>query len=155
MMTFMKKWWFYLLIPTIVVVALMSVPEPKALKPYEDYIFYGIAQNKLDVSKRGNALFINFAIKGFPYKRHSVYIEIVMPDGSVDFLRSEEHTKEHKAHYHPKQGFRKYRAIYKIPHKKLGPGKYKLRVRFEFDTSAYGRLKRDILVSNDVKFEIK
>ena len=145
-----KKWWFYILVPVLVIAAVFIAGGKKELKNYEDYIFYGIAQNKVIGKER---LRVNYIVKGFPYRRHSVYVEIVRPDGTLDFLYSEEHTREHKAHYKPNGGLRKYKASYVIP--KLPKGKYKLRVTFEFDTPGWGRLNRDKLISNDIKFEIK
>ena len=62
-------------------------------------IFYGIAQNHIGKGGTKNRLEVRYLIKGFPYRRHSVYVEVLDHHGKVDFLYSEEHTKEHKAHY--------------------------------------------------------
>ena len=150
MIKFCKKWWFYLAMPLVIIASLVVLGGKKELKPYDDYIFYGIAQNKVVGKER---LKVNFLVKGFPFKRHSVYVEIIKPDGTVDFLHSEEHTKNHKAHYEKDGGLRKYKASYAIPN--LPKGLYKLRVAFEFDTDGWGRLSRDRLVSNDIIFEVK
>ena len=148
MIKFCKKWWFYLLLPTLLVVFLLSLDGKKDLKNYEDYIFYGIAQNKVV----DNKLKVNFSVKGFPHRRHSVYVEIIHPDGSIDFVSSEEHLGTHKAHYHKGNKMKAYKATYKLPD--LDAGIYKLRVRFEFDSPGWGRLNRDVIISNDVEFEV-
>ena len=149
MIKFCKKWWFYILMPLITVGILMSLDGKKDLKNYEDYIFYGIAQNKVT----SNFLKVGFSVKGFPHRRHSVYVEIIHPDGTIDFVSSEEHLGTHKAHYEKKNKIKAYKAKYKLP--KLPKGIYKLRVKFEFDTPGWGRLNRDVMISNDIIFEVK
>ena len=162
MMKMVKKWWFYVTIPLLMVLAIVAIPGAGEIKPCVDdskkekscYIFYGIAQNHIGKDGNKNRLEVRYLIKGFPYRRHSVYVEVLDENGKVDFLYSEEHTKEHKAHYADEGGLRQYKAFYRIP-AKLRPGKYRLRVTFEFDTPGWGRLNRDALVSNLVKFEVK
>ena len=149
MIKFCKKWWFYITIPLLICGALLLIDGKKDLKNYEDYIFYGIAQNK--VTSRN--LKVNFSVRGFPHRRHSVYVEVVYPDGTIDFVSSEEHTAIHRAHYDKDDKIKAYKAQYKLP--KLPAGKYRLRVRFEFDTPGWGRLNRDVIISNDIAFEVK
>ena len=160
MMKSIKKWWFYVTLPILLICAIAAIPSAGDIKPCINdskkekgcYLFYGIAQNSIERS--GGILKVNYLIKGFPSRRHSVYVEIVHPNGEVDFLYSEEHTKSHRAHLHKDGGLRKYAAKYKISNK-LPKGIHKLRVTFEFDTPGWGRLNRDKLVSNEIKFEVK
>ena len=65
MIKFCKKWWFYLTMPIVVISAVLALGSHKELKPYDDYIFYGIAQNKVVGKER---LKVNFLVKGFPLK---------------------------------------------------------------------------------------
>ena len=154
MMKMVKKWWFYAIMPIVLICALVVIGPKKELKNYEDYIFYGVAQNSVSQSKVSDFLKVNYTIKGWPALRHSVYVEVIDHHGVVDFLYSEEHTANHRAHLCKDGCLRKYKAYYKIP-KSLVPGKYRLRVTFEFDTPGWGRLNRDKYISNEVKFEIK
>ena len=148
----MKKYWFYILVPILMIAAIAVLPGNADIKPCIDdskdekgcSIFYGIAQNHIGKGGTKNRLEVRYLIKGFPYRRHSVYVEVVDHHGKVDFLYSEEHTKEHKAHYAKDGGVRQYKAFYKIP-ARLRPGKYKLRVTFEFDSPGWGRLNRERL----------
>ena len=110
------------------------------------YIFYGIGQN--DIEAKGGKLKVNYLIEGFPYKHHAVYVEIIKPSG-IDFLYSQRHTANHKAHAQKVGKQRLYKATYKIP--PLPKGSYKLRITFKFD---YLLGTKD-LVSNDIKFKVK
>ena len=110
------------------------------------YLFYGIAQNKLNGP---GLLKVNFLIENFPKRPHQVFVEIINPKGQLDFLYSTSHAASHRAHLCKGRCQRQYKAIYKIP--KLDLGTYKLRVTFKFK---YLLGTKD-LVSNDIKFEVK
>ena len=164
MMTMMKRWWYYIFVVVAMAACLYSfkdIGNPPQLcqdsktDKKDCYIFYGIIQNHLEVSKDRSSVKVNYLIKGFPAVKHELFVEIMLPDGTIDFLYSKSHTANHKAHYHPKMGARKYVSSYDIPHKKLGVGKYKLRVRFDFKFGISGHLKPDEFYSNWMKFEIK
>ena len=115
------------------------------------YIFYGTAQKVISMEKEFDYLGVNYLIEGWPGVEHDIFIEIVDHHGKVDFLYSEKHTANHKAHYHSDKGQRPYKAYYRIKPSKHGPGKWKLRVTFRFHlplgTTSY--------VSNDIPFIIK
>ena len=111
------------------------------------YLFYGIAQN--DIPKSGGNLKVNSLIENFPKRPHKVFIEIIKPNGTLDFLYSQSHTASHQAHLCEGRCQRQYKATYKIP--KVDLGTYKLRVTFKFK---YLLGTKDI-VSNDIIFKVK
>ena len=110
------------------------------------YLFYGIAQNRLNGP---GLLKVNFLIENFPKRPHQVFVEIINPKEQLDFLYSNSHAASHRAHLCKGRCQRQYKANFKIP--KLDPGTYKLRVTFKFK---YLLGTKD-LVSNDIKFEVK
>ena len=149
-MIMIKKWWFFVLVPLIMALVLLNVSGPKVPKAYEDYIFYGISQH---VVKKGK-LDVIFSVRGFPPHKHTVYTEIQLPNGDIDWLATVEHTGTHKAHYnkHAKH-LKPYKASYNVG--KLKPGKYKLRITFEFKYGILGHLNPVPYYSNWVEFEVK
>ena len=150
MIKFCKKWWFYLVVSLTVIIGLFNISGPSVLTPYKDYIFYGIAQNKVTSGK----LKVVFSVRGFPAHKHTVYTEIMDSNGVIDWLATVEHTGTHKAHYHKsKTHLKPYKAEYDVS--RFKKGKYKIRLTFEFKHGISGHLNPVPYYSNWVAFEIK
>ena len=149
MIKFCKKWWFYIAMPIITIIAVASISGPTVPVAYEDYIFYGISQHKVKDGK----LDVIFSVRGFPAHKHTVYTEIQLPNGDIDWLATVEHTGTHKAHYTThKKHLKPYRASYNVS--KFKKGKYKIRLTFEFKYGISGHLNPVPYYSNWVEFEI-
>lgn len=161
MMDAIKKWWFVaaaaVLIFTVFTIAGNYGKEINAYKCQVEsdrpgcYIFYGIAQNDLRVDGGDNRIKVRYLIEGFPPRDHDVFVELIYPDGSIDFLYSQKHSGNHKAHHSKSHAQREYHTSYKIPIKHLHKGVYKLRITFKF----HMQVGEKRLVSNDMKFQIK
>ena len=153
------KYWFVLLLAVVGFSAFKTVGnygneiyskkcEVKSDRP-NCYLFYGIAQNSIGKNGAKNKLEVRYLIKGFPSVAHDVFIEIIDPNGQVDFLYSESHTASHRAHLCEDGCLRQYKTFYRIP--KLKNGNYKLRVTFKFK---YLFGTKD-MISNDIPFVVE